>query len=152
MEISALSASRVTVALVIKPGAECTGDANSSRSIHAAGRISQNLSRLKITTRYPVFRAWPVLLDRGHAAVRINMTRTGAVLEFTHRIMGFRALVFLVWSGLVIAGVAAGAIVLKRRKLPGNGFCIGSVTLRASQVVAVIERFVKQCRVTELVR
>ena len=94
----------------------------------------------------------PVFLNGRQVTVRVDVTGAGTVPEFARRIVAVRILILLVWPGLVIARVAASAIKLKRRIPPGDGFRIGLVTVRAIQVVAVIERFVRQCRMTKLVR
>ena len=85
-----------------------------------------------------MFRARPVFLDIVHIAVRIDVTGTGAVPELADRIFCIRVLGLLVWTGLVITGVAPGAIRLKRRILPGDGFRVGLMAVGAIQIVAMI--------------
>lgn len=99
-----------------------------------------------------MFGARPVLLDRVHIAVRINVTGTGAIPEFADRIFCIRVLGLLVWTGLVITGVAPGAIRLKCRVLPSDGFSVGLMAVRALQIVAMIQRFIGQRCVPEFVR
>ena len=99
---------------------------------------------LKTTARYPVFRARPVLLDRRHITVCVNVTGTGTVPEFAYRIGDIRIFVLLVRARLVVARVTAGTIRFECRILPNNDFRVTLVALGALQLASMILRLVRQ--------
>lgn len=80
------------------------------------------------------------------------MTRAATIPQFRNTVLSIWALYFLMWASFVIGCVTAGAVGLVRRCVPGNKLGIGLMTIRASEVVPVVERFEQQCRVLEYVR
>lgn len=130
-----------------KPGAENAPDAMHSNTSPANCR-PQCLCRLKIITRYPVLGARPVFLDRSQCAVRVDMTGARAITQLAGSVMNVGVFVLLVRPRLVVAGVTASTVRLKRRVPPGNEFRVGLVASSAQQVAAVILWLVGQRRVT----
>ena len=88
--------------------------------------------------------ARPVFLYRGPRAVGVDMTSAATITQFTGGVMTIGIFMLLVRSRLVVAGVTACTVWLKRWVLPGNEFCIGLVTRGAQQVSSVILRLVGQ--------
>ena len=143
-EINAVSASCVTFAPVIKPGAENTGHADSSSRSPTADRSWRILSMLKITARNPVFGARPVFLNCCQVTVRVNVTGTSTVSELAYRIAHIRVLVLLMRPGFIVARVATSAIRFECRILPDNDFRVALVALGTLQVVSMILRLIGQ--------
>lgn len=92
--------------------------------------------------------ARPVFLDRGHRAVGVYMTSAATITQFTGGVMSVGVFMLLVRPRLVIAGVTARTVRLKRRVPPGDEFRVGLVASSAQQVAAVILWFVGQRHVT----
>lgn len=97
---------------------------------------------LEATTIYPVFRTRPRLLESRHRRILVDMACTSTVAQFTDRILGFRALGFLMWARFVIACMTARTVGLVRRVGPVNDLGITLVTPGATQISPVIEGFV----------
>ena len=51
---------------------------------------------------------------------------------------------------LIVARVTSGTIRLKCRKLPGNNFRIGLMTVCTSKIAAMVQRLKRQCHVAEI--
>lgn len=95
--------------------------------------------------------------DRREGGVGVLMAGASAVRYLTDGIFDFRRRDsvlddLLVRLQLVVARVAARTVRLKCSEPPGNDFRVGLVTIGTRQVAAVIERFVGQCRVSEVRR
>ncbi len=80
------------------------------------------------------------------------MTGTGAVPQFTGRILEVRILGLFVRSRLVVASMAAGTIRLERREPPLHDLSVALMTLRTLQIAAVVQWFVWQPGVTDIRR
>ena len=99
-----------------------------------------------------MFRARSALLNRGQAAICVHMACAAAISQFADRIADIGILVFLVWAGLVVTGVAAGTIRLECRVSPCYDFSVRLVTIRTLRRAAMIQRLVRCSRVAEIVR
>lgn len=91
-----------------------------------------------------MLRTWSVLLDRRKRTVRIDVTSSRAVAQFTGRILDIRILGLLVRPGLVVIAVAPGTVRLERRESPGNNFGIALMAFGTGEVAPVVERLVGQ--------
>ena len=68
-------------------------------------------------------------LDRGHAAVGVNVATTGTIAQFAHGI--FDVTILFMRIGTIIIGVAASAVGLITRRSPGDGLAVAGMTGRA---------------------
>lgn len=98
-----------------------------------------------------MFGAGPVLLDRVHIAIGIDMACARTVAEFADRILGVRVFGLLVRTLLVITRVAAGAVWLEGSVSPGNDFGIVLMAIGAGQVAAMVKWFERCRHVTKFV-
>lgn len=80
------------------------------------------------------------------------MACTRTVAQLTGRVFGVRILALVVWSGLVIAGMATSTVRLQGGRLPGHDVGVAAMAFRAGQVVAMILRFVGQTGVAIVCR
>ena len=98
-----------------------------------------------------MFRAWPAIFDRVHIGVVIDVARTRTVAQLADCVLGIRVFGFLVRPGLIVTGVAAGAVGLERSVLPDNNLGIVAVTVGAGQITAMVQWFERRCPVTEVI-
>jgi len=80
------------------------------------------------------------ILDRRQRRVGVDVTGAGAVTQLANRVWCIRILVFLVWSGLEIAGMATGAVRLIRGERPGDGLGVAAVACGTGELAAMIAR------------
>lgn len=77
------------------------------------------------------------------------MTSAGAITILTDRLIA--AVASLVLIRTIISSVTTGTVGLKRSVLPDNNLGIAAVTVGASQIAAMIQRFKRRRRVAEIV-
>ena len=98
----------------IKPGAASDADGIAYSKVHKLEMQRLDHDVLKIATGNPVFRARPVLLDRCHRRIGVDMTGSRAVAQLADRVAPVGIFVFFVRVRLVVIGVASGTIRLER--------------------------------------
>jgi len=98
----------------MKPGAASDADGIAYNKVHKLEMQKPDHDVLEIATGNPVFRPWPILLNRCHRRVGVDMTCSRAVAQLADRVAPVRIFVFLVRVGLVVIGVASSTIRLER--------------------------------------
>ena len=98
----------------MNPGPATAADPVVSRIATAIRREALCKRNLESTTGNPVLWPWPVLLDCRQRGVRVHMTGSGAISQFTYRVSNRRVLNFLMRAGLVVVCMTARAIRLIR--------------------------------------
>ena len=136
----------------IKPEpANAIGATKTTSAPHSQLLLLQELL-IEATVRNSMLGAAPVLLDGRERRIGIHVASTGTITQFTCGVLDRRIFGFLMWTGLIVSGMAAGAIWLECRELPINHLGVALVTRGTSKVAAVIERFVWQARVAVVSR
>jgi len=80
----------------IKPGAASDTDGIAYNKVHKLEMQRPDHDVLEIATGNPVFRARPILLDRRHRRVGVDVTGPGTVAQLAYRVACVRILRSLV--------------------------------------------------------
>ena len=86
----------------------------------------------------------PVLLDRRHRCVRVDVACTGAVAQLADRVANVRVLVLLVRPWFEVVRMTTCTIGLERGVAPVDGFGVVLVAIGTEQWVAMVQRLVGQ--------
>ena len=131
----------------MNPGAASDTDGIAYNKVHKPEMRRLEHGVLEIATGYPVFRAWPILLDRRHRGVGVDMTGAGAIAQLANRVPPVRVFRLLVGIGLVVIGMTSRTIRSESRRAVVHCLGIALVTFGARQVATVIKRLVRQAGV-----
>lgn len=80
----------------MKPGAAVAGDAYAHNSTQAIASPDRHSSVLESTINNSVLRAWPILLDRCHRRIGIDVASSRAIAQLADHILGVWVFRFLV--------------------------------------------------------
>ena len=98
----------------MKPGAASDTDGIAYSKVHKLEMQKPDHDVLEIATGNPVFRAWPILIDRRQRGIGVDVAGSRAVAQLADRVAPVGIFVFLVRVRFVVIGVASGTIRLER--------------------------------------